>query len=64
MPAAELRELGQTDRREVAALVGVAPVNCDSGKFKGKRRIRGGYPREFFRKCSHSISSASSASPR
>lgn len=40
--AAELRELGQTDRREVAALVGVAPFNCDSGKFKGKRRIRGG----------------------
>lgn len=40
--AAELRELGRTDRREVAALVGVAPFNCDSGKFKGKRRIRGG----------------------
>jgi transposase len=40
--AAELRELGRTDRRQVAALVGVAPFNCDSGKFKGKRRIRGG----------------------
>ena len=40
--AADLRELGKTDRRQVAALVGVAPFNCDSGKFKGKRRIRGG----------------------
>ena len=40
--AAGLRELGKADRRQVAALVGVAPFNCDSGKFKGKRRIRGG----------------------
>jgi transposase len=40
--AADLRELGQTDRRQVAALVGVAPFNCDSGTFRGKRRIRGG----------------------
>jgi transposase len=39
---AGLPELGKTDRRQVAALVGVAPFNCDSGKFKGKRRIRGG----------------------
>lgn len=40
--AAGLRELGRTDRRQVAALVGVAPFNCDSGRFRGKRRIRGG----------------------
>lgn len=40
--AAGLPELGKADRREVAALVGVAPFNCDSGKFRGKRRIRGG----------------------
>ncbi len=40
--AAELRELGQTDRRQVGALVGVAPFNCDSGKLKGRRAIRGG----------------------
>ncbi len=40
--AAELRELGQTDRREIGALVGVAPFNHDSGRLKGKRAIRGG----------------------
>lgn len=39
---AELRELGETDRREIGALVGVAPFNHDSGTFKGKRSIRGG----------------------
>lgn len=39
---AELRELGSTDRCEIAALAGVAPFNCDSGRFKGKRAIRGG----------------------
>lgn len=39
---AELRELGTTDRCEIAALVGVAPFNRDSGRFKGKRAIRGG----------------------
>lgn len=41
-PAAELREPGRTDRRQVGALVGVAPFNHDSGRFKGKRAIRGG----------------------
>jgi len=40
--AAELRELGQTDGRQISALVGVAPYNHDSGKFAGRRRIRGG----------------------
>ncbi len=39
---AELRELGDTGRREICALVGVAPFNRDSGRFKGKRSIRGG----------------------
>ena len=39
---AELNELGHADRCQIAALVGVAPFNCDSGRFKGKRAIRGG----------------------
>lgn len=39
---AELPELGQLDRKKIAALVGVAPWNSDSGKKIGKRRIRGG----------------------
>jgi transposase len=38
----ELPELGQLDRKEIAALVGVAPFNHDSGRMRGKRRIRGG----------------------
>jgi transposase len=39
---AELPELGTLDRRAVAALVGVAPYNCDSGQFRGRRLIWGG----------------------
>lgn len=39
---AQLPELGEVNRREIASLVGVAPFNCDSGMFQGKRRIRGG----------------------
>src|SRR5207248_5804519 len=39
---AELHELGAADRREIGALVGVAPFNHDSGTFRGKRAIRGG----------------------
>ena len=39
---AELPELGQIDRKKIAALVGVAPMNRDSGPRRGKRRIRGG----------------------
>jgi transposase len=39
---AELAELGRLSRREVVALVGVAPINRDSGTFQGRRRIRGG----------------------
>ncbi len=39
---AELPELGQVNRQEIAALVGVAPFNRDSGRFRGKRSIWGG----------------------
>jgi transposase len=38
----QLPELGKLNRREIAALVGVAPFNNDSGKRNGVRRIRGG----------------------
>lgn len=37
-----LRELGQAKSKEIAALSGLAPMNNESGGFKGKRRIRGG----------------------
>lgn len=39
---AMLPELGKVNRKQVAALVGVAPYNCDSGLYKGRRRIWGG----------------------
>jgi len=39
---AELPELGSLSRQAIAALVGFAPYNNDSGKFKGTRSIRGG----------------------
>ena len=39
---AELPELGQLNRQQVAALVGLAPYNADSGQQHGRRRIRGG----------------------
>ena len=39
---AELPELGTLDRRAIAALVGVAPMNCDSGQHRGHRHIWGG----------------------
>jgi transposase len=39
---ASLPELGTLNRKEIAALVGVAPFNCDSGQMRGKRRIWGG----------------------
>lgn len=39
---AELPELGHLNRREIAALVGVAPLNRDSGTLRGKRMIWGG----------------------
>ena len=37
-----LPELGTLDRKQIAALVGVAPLNRDSGLFRGKRMIWGG----------------------
>jgi transposase len=37
-----LPELGQLERRQITALVGVAPYNADSGDKHGQRRIRGG----------------------
>lgn len=37
-----LPELGRLTRQQIAKLVGVAPMNRDSGQTRGKRRIRGG----------------------
>jgi transposase len=45
----ELPELGQLNRREIAKLAGLAPLNCDSGRYRGQRRISGG--RENVRTC-------------
>ena len=42
MLMAELPELGRLTHREISKLVGVAPLNHDSGKFKGKRTTWGG----------------------
>ena len=39
---ADLPELGQLDRKKIAALVGVAPMNYDSGKKRGYRKTKGG----------------------
>jgi transposase len=39
---AKVPELGQLNRQEISALVGVAPFNRDSGRFRGKRSIWGG----------------------
>ena len=38
----ELPELGTLTRQQIAALVGVAPLNCDSGTLRGRRMIGGG----------------------
>jgi transposase len=35
-------ELGKLNRQKVSKLVGIAPLNCDSGKFRGQRKIWGG----------------------
>ena len=42
---ADLPEIGTLNRRQIASLVGVAPMNRDSGKYKGKRTIWGGRAR-------------------
>lgn len=39
---ADLPELGELNNKEISKLVGVAPINRDSGRMHGKRRIRGG----------------------
>jgi len=39
---AELPELGQLNRRQIATLAGVAPLNRDSGTLRGRRCVRGG----------------------
>jgi len=41
---ADLPELGHLDRRRIAALVGIAPLNRDSGLWRGRRTIGGGRP--------------------
>ena len=41
----EMPELGKESREHIAALAGVAPINRDSGKMKGKRRTYGGRAR-------------------
>ena len=41
----ELPELGRLNRRKIAALVGVAPLNRDSGNMRGKRTVWGGRAR-------------------
>lgn len=41
---ADLPELGHLDRRKIAALVGIAPLNRDSGAWRGRRMIAGGRP--------------------
>jgi transposase len=40
----DLPELGKLNREQIAALVGVAPINRDSGTLRGKRAIFGGRP--------------------
>ena len=39
---AELPELGKLKRKKIAALVGLAPMNSDSGKKRGYRKTKGG----------------------
>jgi len=39
---ADIPEIGQLPRREVSALVGVAPFNRDSGHFRGRQSTWGG----------------------
>ena len=38
----DLPELGRLEGKKIAALVGVAPFNCDSGRYRGRRRVWGG----------------------
>lgn len=45
MLVTQLPELGHANRRQIAALVGLAPMNRDSGQFRGKRMTGGGRSR-------------------
>ncbi len=38
----ELPALGKLNRKQIASRVGVAPMNRDSGSYRGKRRVTGG----------------------
>lgn len=51
MLIAKLPELGRVNQREIGSLVGLAPMNRDSGKFRGRRMIQGG--RAMVRKVSY-----------
>jgi transposase len=42
---ADLPELGTLNRKQIAALVGVAPLNCESGQLRGRRIVWGGRAR-------------------
>lgn len=37
-------ELGYINSKQASALIGVAPINRDSGRYKGQRKIQGGRP--------------------
>ena len=50
---AHLPELGTCTRQQVAALVGVAPINRDSGTFRGQRTTSGGQARRLNETLSH-----------
>ena len=39
-----LPELGHINNKQASALIGVAPMNRESGRYKGKRIIQGGRP--------------------
>ena len=51
-------ELGTLSRGQAAALLGVAPFDCDSGQFRGQRHIAGG---RFRRRCALSMAALSAA---
>ena len=42
MLVSEVPELGDCNKRQIASLIGVAPINRDSGQFRGKRMTGGG----------------------
>lgn len=61
---AELPELGMLNRKQIAALVGVAPLNRDPGTLRGRRMVWGGRrcpPRSIWRRCAGRASTRCSA---